>query len=130
MLFQSSHTTDNLLRRLIGELRQFRFQMEFRMSQTDDLIATLKTDMEALQQKVVDNTTLLQGFSAALTAALANASGAGATPDQLAALTDLDTQMKQATADLTTADTSNPLPAAPTAPVEPIPPVDNPGPAA
>ena len=82
----------------------------------------LQDDIAALKTEVANNTaveqsasTLIKGFAAQLAAAVAAAQAAGATPDQLQALTDLNTTLTANDADLAAAVAANATPAAPSA---------------
>lgn len=83
-------------------------------------ITQLQTDVTALTAEVTTANTTIGTFATQLAAALAAATGAGATPEQLQALTDLHTAITGATASLDSTIAANPLPVAP-APVEPPP---------
>lgn len=80
----------------------------------------LQDSIDALKATVAQETTveasavaLLNGLSAQLAAALAAAANAGATADQLQALTDLNTQIGGDTAALSAAVTANTAPTPP-----------------
>lgn len=86
--------------------------------------AELQAKIDALQSDVEDLTaadnsaiTLLNGLSAQLSAALADAANSGATEAQLASLTDLDQTLKASTTGLANAVASN-TPGAQPAPPE------------
>ena len=82
----------------------------------------LKADIAAQTSVIASAATFITGLSAQLTSALASASAAGAPPDQLQELTDLDAAVKANTDSLSTALTTN-TPAASDAPVaaDPVP---------
>lgn len=84
-------------------------------------ITTLQADVTAQAGAIQSAVTLIQGFNAALQAALQAAQNAGATPEQLQALTDLDTSLQSNTSSLAQAVAANPLPATepPAAPATP-----------
>lgn len=94
-----------------------------RMSATDDIIAKLQSDIAALATENTVVIGLLNNLSAQLTAALAAASAAGATPGQLDLLTQLSQTIETQTASLNTAVTADtptpPLATEPTPPTTP-----------
>jgi uncharacterized protein YoxC len=79
-----------------------------KMSQMDDEIAVLVTDVTALRGAVDSATALINGFQAAMAKAVADALAAGATPEQLQSLTDLDASINQEKDDLAAAVAANP----------------------
>jgi hypothetical protein len=97
-------------------------------TKVENMDQALQTAIDALRADVTAQTTadasvkaLIVGMSQQLTDALAKAAAAGASPEQLQALTDLHAQLAANTADLTTAVTANtPAAAAPAAPT-PVP---------
>lgn len=96
-------------------LRNLSTQVQ-RMSGTlDTVIAQLVADVTAQSGVIASNTTLLQGISAQLQAALAAAQAAGATAAQLAQLTALDQSIQANTTALVDAAAANPLPTPPAA---------------
>lgn len=78
------------------------------MAQIDDELAKLTSDVAAERGVVDSAVTLISGFSAKLDAAVAEAKAAGATPEQLQAITDLSTAVTAQSADLGAAVAANP----------------------
>jgi hypothetical protein len=110
-----------------SELAAIRATLTFILRILQRMDPALQTKLDALSAEVATNTTvegstktLIQGLSAQLTAALAAASSAGATPDQLAELTTLQTTLAANDADLAAAVAANTQPPAP-APADPQP---------
>lgn len=94
-------------------------QKELVMSQSvtqemDAAITQLQTDVTAQSGIVASNTTLLEGFAAALQTAIANSQNSGATPAELASVIALHASLTANTAGLVAAAAANPLPAAAT----------------
>jgi hypothetical protein len=88
---------------------------EFRSMATEfeDKLAILATDMAAQTTVVTTVQTFIAGLSTQLSDALASAANSGATPAQLAALTDLDTAIKANSAALVAAAQTNIAPERP-----------------
>jgi formaldehyde-activating enzyme involved in methanogenesis len=82
-----------------------------KMSQMDDEIAVLVTDVTAMRGAVDSATALINGFQTAMAKAVADALAAGATPAQLQSLTDLDTSLNAEKTDLASAVAANTPPA-------------------
>ena len=88
---------------------------------------TLSTDITALQQQVTASSTveesavtLISGLATQLQTALTAAQNAGATPDELSALTAMQTSLQSSSSDLANAITAN-TPASATPPTPPAP---------
>lgn len=81
------------------------------MSQMDDELTQLTSDVTAMRGAVDSATALISGFQAAMAKAVADALAAGATPAQLQSLTDLDTSLNAEKTDLAAAVAANPAPA-------------------
>lgn len=95
-----------ILREINDNLKHIRYsqtRMENKMSQMDDEIAQIKSDVAAERTAVDSATALISGFAAQLQAAVQAAQDAGATPQQLQDLTDLHTALTQQTSDLANA---------------------------
>jgi hypothetical protein len=91
--------------------------------QMDAAIATLQADLTAQSGVVATNTTLLNGFAAALQQAIANSQNSGATPAELASVIALHAAITANTQGLVDAAAADPLPgstpATPAAPAGP-----------
>lgn len=112
-----SHTVsaDDALKALFNTIREDIAKMD---QSVQDAITQLQADVQ--QETTVEQSAvaLIQGFAAQLAAAVAAASAAGATPEQLAQFDDLHTQIttsSQALAASVAAGTTPPAPAAPAA---------------
>ncbi|MDB5849774.1 MAG: hypothetical protein JWP29_3526 [Rhodoferax sp.] len=93
-------------------------------------IDSLKADIAAQTTVVSSVQTFIAGMSDQLTKALADAQAAGATAEQLQALTDLDSAVKANTAALASATTANTPAASDPAPATPVPVATDPAPVA
>ena len=90
-------------------------RLELHMAALDDAIAALTTSVAAMTAVDTSVIALLNGFSAQLTAAVADALAKGASPAQLAGLTDLNTAIGSQTTAMAAAVAAN-TPAAPATP--------------
>jgi hypothetical protein len=99
------------------------------MSQLDDSIATLTSTVAAQTTEVHSAAALIRGIPDLIAAAVAKAIAAGATPEQLQAITDLGTALTANTAELTDAVVAN-TPSAPPVASDPTPVASDPTPVA
>lgn len=72
----------------------------------DTELATLQASLATLTSAVAANNAILTGIPAQIAAAVAAATAAGATPDELQAVTDLNTALQAQISSLTSADTA------------------------
>lgn len=120
-------TTDDPLGDVICHLARYHRMIaaEFkhlgdRMSALDDAIADLTTKIAALTAVDESAAVLIGGIGGQITAAVDKALAAGATPEQLAAMTDLSAKLESETTSMAAAVAAG-TPAAPTPEPEPAP---------
>ncbi len=92
----------------LGQILTTILKVATQMSQMDDEIAVLQTDVTALRGAEDSALALINGIAAKIQAAVAAALAAGATAAQLQAVTDLSTAVKTDAADLAAAVAANP----------------------
>lgn len=85
------------------ELRKLRRKVRFTMSQLDDKIQALTTAVTSENTVIESAVTLLNGIVQRIADAVAAALAAGATPEQLQALTDLNASVTTETTSLAAA---------------------------
>lgn len=117
---------DAILQRLDHQTRLLE-QIGEKMSALDDTIAQLQADFALLATALGNAMAYIQSVPGQISAAVAAATAAGATPAQLQELTALDAQAKTDVANLVAA-TPTVAPPAPPAPPQPVPSLLNPAP--
>ena len=107
---------------LVRELESLKGAVKHMSDTLASEITQLQTDVSALTSEVAAANMTITTFAGELAKALAAATGAGATPEQLQALTDLHSAITGATASLDSTIKANPLPTETPAPAaEPTP---------
>lgn len=102
------------LDRIIDMLTEEKFQM----AQIDDALTALKSQVTNLQSAEASAVALLNGIPQMIHDAVAQAQAAGATPQQVQAITDAANSIQQNASDLAAAVTAN-TPATPAPPAPP-----------
>ncbi len=92
----------------LGQVLTTIMKVAQQMSQMDDEIAQLQTDVTALRGAEDSAIALINGIAQKIADAVAAALAAGATPAQLQAVLDLSTAVKTDAADLAAAVAANP----------------------
>lgn len=92
----------------LGQILTTLLRLESKMSQMDDEVAQLQTDVTALRGVEDSAIALINGIAQKIADAVAAALAAGATPAQLQAVSDLSTAVKTDATDLAAAVAANP----------------------